>query len=162
MYQKAIALDPKYAFAYMLFGWNYYLGWAYLLSPDPNGRERAFQMAQLAIALDDSLSGAHALLADIYVHEGQADQAATEAQRSIALDPNSAVAYAVLAAVMNNTAKPAEALIAVETAIRLDPLNVGHYLSEQGRAYSQLGRYEEAIPVLKRDLARSDILWDHV
>jgi TolB-like protein/class 3 adenylate cyclase/Tfp pilus assembly protein PilF len=134
MYEKAIALDPKYAAAYMLLGGNYYLGWAYLLSPDPNGRERAFQMEQLAIALDDSLSTAHAVLADIYVHEGQADKAATEAQRSIALDPNSAVAYTVLADIMNVTAEPAEALIAVEKAIRLDPLNLNHYIWVQGKA----------------------------
>jgi tetratricopeptide (TPR) repeat protein len=33
---------------------------------------------------------------------------------------------------------------------------------QQGWAYTQLGRYEEAIPLLKRDLTRSNFLWDHV
>jgi tetratricopeptide (TPR) repeat protein len=62
---------------------------------------------------------------------------------------------------MDSMGKPAEALVAAEKAIRLDPLHVAYrYLL--GDAYTQLGRYEEAIPVLKRDLAFSELLWDHV
>jgi len=62
---------------------------------------------------------------------------------------------------MNDTGKPAEALVAAEKAIRLDPL-LTVFLWQLGEAYTQLGRYEEAIPVLKRDLAFSDLLWEHV
>jgi len=162
MFEKTIALDPKYAEAYAFLGWNYLLGEELLLSPDPKGLELAFRMGQQAIARDDSSSIAHSLLAGIYARKGQFDQAATEAQRSIAFDPNFALGYSQLANVMNYMAKPAEALVAAEKAIRLDPLNGGHYLVQLGEAYSQLGRYEEAIPVLKRDLALSDNLWDHV
>jgi TolB-like protein/cytochrome c-type biogenesis protein CcmH/NrfG len=162
MFEKAIALDPKYARAYAGLGLNYFLGWAHLLSPDPNGLERASQLEQQAIALDDSLSPAHHSLAVIYVHKGHYDQAVTEAERAIALDPNSPVGYFCLAEVMNNTARPAEALAAVEKAMRLDPRNRDNYLLEQGVAYTHLGRYEEAIPALKRDLALTNNLWDHV
>jgi adenylate cyclase len=162
LFKKAIALDPKYATAYMLLGWNYFLGEELLLTPNSNGLELAFQMGQDAIALDDSNPEAHSLLAGLYSRRGQFDQAAAEAQRSIALDPNSAIGYSMLANVMNVTGKPAEALVAAEKAIRLDPLNAAHHLYELGSAYSQLGRYEEAIPVFKRELAFSDGLWDHV
>jgi adenylate cyclase len=162
MFEKAIQLDPKYARAYAGLGFNYYFGWALLLSPDPNGLEPAFQLEQQAIALDDSLSPAHGLLATIYVQKGQYDQAVTEAERGITLNPNSAFGYSSLAEVMNNTAKPAEALVAVEKAMRLDPRNSDRYLYEQGFAYTRLGRYEEAIPALKRDLALTNSLWDHV
>jgi adenylate cyclase len=97
MFEKAIALDPKYARAYWALGVNYFLGWAHLLSSDPNGLERALRLAQQAIALDDSLAPAHGLLAGIYVHNGQYDQAVTEAERSIALNPNSPIGYIWLA-----------------------------------------------------------------
>ncbi len=162
MFQKAVQLDPKYARAYAGLGLNYFLGWAHLLSLDPNGLERASQLEQQAIALDDSLSLAHRSLAVIYVHKGQYDQAVTEAERAIALDPNSPGGYFCLAEVMNNMARPAEALVAVEKAMRLDPRNRNNYLFEQGFAYTVLGRYEEAIPALKRDLALTNNLWDHV
>jgi len=133
-----------------------------LLSPDPKGLELAFQMGRRAIALDESLSPAHSLLSGIYMSRGQPDQAAIEAQRSIAVDANNALDYMQLANVMNQTGKPAEALVGAEKAIRLDPLNGGHYLYQEGAAYMGLGRYEESIPLLKRDLAYSDSLWDHV
>jgi TolB-like protein/DNA-binding winged helix-turn-helix (wHTH) protein/cytochrome c-type biogenesis protein CcmH/NrfG len=162
MYEKAIELDPKYAGAYVGLGSNYFLGWIHLLSSDPNGLERAFQLEQKAIALDESLAGAHSLLAAIYVHKGQYDEAVTEAQRGISLNPNSPFGYLWLAEVMNVTARPAEALVAVEKAMRLDPRNRDYYLSQQGFAYTNLGRYEEAIPVLKRDLVLTNNLWDHV
>jgi adenylate cyclase len=162
MFEKAIQLDPKYARAYAGLGLNYYLGWALLLSPDSNGLERAVQLEQQAIALDDLLSPAHRNLAGIYVQKGQYDQAVTEAERTIALDPNSALGYNSLADVMNNMAKPAEALVAVEKAMRLDPRNPDIYLYQQGVADTQLGRYEDAIPALKRDMALTNNLWDEV
>ncbi len=162
MLEKAIQLDPKYARAHAGLGLNYYLGWALLLSADSNGLERAFQLEKQAIALDDSLPGAHGFLAAIYVQKGQYDQAVTEAERSIALNPNSPLGYVSLAGVMNVTARPAEAMVAVEKAMRLDPRNRDNYLYPQGWAYTQLGRYEEAIPATKRDVALTNILWDHV
>src|SRR5216684_2137129 len=162
MYEKAVQLDPKYARAHALLAQNYFIGWILLLSPDPNGLERAFQLEQQAIALDDSLSGPHSILAAIYVHKGQYDQAVTEAKRGIALNPNFAFGYWALAEVMNNMARPAEALVAVEKAMRLDRRNSDRYVLEQGLAYTHLGRSEEAIPALKRDLALTNNLWDHV
>ena len=96
------------------------------------------------------------------MQKGQYDQAVTEAERGIALNPNFPLGYLRLADVMNNLARPTEALVAVEKAMRLDPLNRDNYLFEQGFAYTNLGRYEEAIPAVKRDLALTNNPWDHV
>jgi adenylate cyclase len=154
MFEKAIALDPKYALAYADLGWNYWFGWGFGFNPDPNGLQRALELEQQAVALDDSLAIAHSALARIYLSMGPYDQAVSEAQRGIALDPNSADGYFWLADILNSQVKPAEALEAVETAMRLNPLNRDTYLYEQGLAYSLLGRRKEAIPALKRDLVR--------
>jgi tetratricopeptide (TPR) repeat protein len=43
--------------------------------------------------------------------------------------------------------------------MHLDPRNGDKYLFEQGRAYSYLGRPQEAIPVLKRYIAEHPIFW---
>jgi adenylate cyclase len=163
LFEKAIALDANYAEAYALLGWTYAAAYDLLLTPNTNGLELALQMGQQAIARDDSVPAAHRLLARIYELKGQFDQAATEVRRSLAIDPNSAFGYSDLADVMNATGRPAEALVAAEKAMRLDPLNdVSGYLCQLGQAYTLLGRYEEAIPPLKRDLSSSDNLWDHV
>jgi len=80
----------------------------------------------------------------------------------VAVDPNSAVGYTALSDVLNSTGRPAEALAAADKAERLDPqLNV--YLLEQGRAYSEMGRWQEAATVLKRfHASHPDDFWSHV
>ena len=157
MFEKAIALDPRYALAYSVLGANYYLG--RVLNSEPNALERAFQLEKRAIALDDSLAFAHSQLSLIYMQKGQPDNALSEAQQSIVLDPNSAWGYFSLADVMNHLARPGDALPAVEKAMRLDPLHRDRYVFEQGWAYSQLGRYQEAIPAFN---PVDPLFWTHV
>ncbi len=62
MFEKAIALDPQYAEAYAVLGWTYWQEWVLRWSADPQNLERALALAQQAIALDDSLPGAHSAL----------------------------------------------------------------------------------------------------
>jgi tetratricopeptide (TPR) repeat protein len=157
MFEKAIALDPRYALAYSLLGTNYFFG--RVLNSDPNALERAFQLEQRAIALDDSLAFAHSELSLIYMQKGQPDHAFSEAKQSIALDPNSTWGYFSEADVMNHLARPADALPAVEKAMRLDPLHRDRYVFEQGWAYTQLGRYQEAIPAFN---PVDPLFWTHV
>jgi TolB-like protein/DNA-binding winged helix-turn-helix (wHTH) protein/predicted Zn-dependent protease len=172
MFEKALELDPNYAHAYALLGLTYFFDWNWAFDSNPDVPERALRTAQQAIALDDSTAYAHSVLAHIYmyngrdlhdsVHKWQNGQALNEARRGIALDPSSAFGYSALAAVLMAQGKPAEALAAVEKAIRLNPLNSVHYVWQEGRAYSHLGRWEESIRALKASLAlRPDFLWAH-
>jgi tetratricopeptide (TPR) repeat protein len=162
-FEKAIALDPKYARAYAALGLNYLSGWTNLVISGPNELERAFQLEQRAIALDDSSFFPHNTLAGIYVQRGQFDQALIEAQRAVALNPNSAGGYFSLSDVLNNTARPGDALAAVQKAMRLDPRSRDRYKIEEGYAYTQLGRYEDAIPAFERNLAViNNNIWLHV
>jgi TolB-like protein/class 3 adenylate cyclase/Tfp pilus assembly protein PilF len=154
MFEKAIVLDPKYAQAYAYLGLTYWLDWVSQWTHDPHTLDRAFQLGQQAIALDDSLPRAHMIMGLIYLLKKQYDQAIAEAERAIALDPNSAVGYRGLAEIMDFSGKPAEAVGLAEKAMRLDPRNRDLYLFFEGEAYNQMGRYQEAIPILKRHLAR--------
>jgi len=96
---------------------------------------------------------AHMVLGETYLYKRQYDQATAEAERAIALDPNSAFGYAALARIMDFSGKSAEAIGLAEKAMRLDPRNRDFYLFFEGFAFSQMGRYEEAIPIFKRHLA---------
>jgi adenylate cyclase len=162
LFERAIALDPNYADAYASLGDNYFSGYVLALNAEPDALDRALHLEQQANALDDSLSGVHAVRAYIYVQKNQHDQALTEAQRAIALDPNSAFGYLSLAEVLNSFGKSSEALAAAQKAMRLDPRNSVTYLWQQGWAYSQLGRWEEAIPALRGSLSlHPDFIWAH-
>jgi adenylate cyclase len=56
LFEKAIALDPQYAGAYAWLGWTYWMEWVFHSSQDPQrDLERAFELAQRARALDDSV-----------------------------------------------------------------------------------------------------------
>ena len=67
MFEQAIALDPQYAGAYAWLGWTYYYGLVLSLeSRSPADLERAFELAQRARALDDSVPDVHQLLSLVY------------------------------------------------------------------------------------------------
>jgi adenylate cyclase len=154
MFDKAIELDPKDSTAYMDLGTTYWLDWVLQWSDDPSALDRALQLERQAIALDDSQPLAHTLLSGIYLFKKQYDQARAEAERTLSLDPNSAGGYEALARIMDCTEKSAEAIGLAEKAMRLDPRKREIYLFYEGWSYSQMGRYEEAIPIVKRHLTR--------
>jgi TolB-like protein/class 3 adenylate cyclase/Tfp pilus assembly protein PilF len=150
MFEKAIELDPKYAAAYVSLGYIYRFEWVWQWNPDPNILDKAFHLAQQAIALDDSLASAHGLLGVIYILKRQFDKGISQAERAVSLDPNSADAYNTLAWALDNADRPADAIAAAEKAMRLDPRRQDQYLIWKGLAYTQMGHYEEAIPVVKQ------------
>jgi tetratricopeptide (TPR) repeat protein len=147
-------LDPSYADAYSFLGENYLWGWFAQLSQDPNALDRASQLAQQAVALDDSLPNAHILLGSTYVFRRQYDQGIVEVQRAIALDPNSGTGYSALATMMGESGRPAEAIDYAKKALRHDPQGRTDYLLIEAWAYTQMGRYAEAIPIFKLYIAR--------
>jgi adenylate cyclase len=155
MFEKAIELDPKYAGAYMGLGATYWLERVLQWSPDPQNLERAFELTQRAIALDDSLSDPHVLLGDLYLAKKQHEQAIAELERAIALDPNNAFAYSDLGNILTFAGRPEEAIGLIEKAIRLDPFYPPIWVWMLGHAYRLAGRYEEAIAAQKRAIARN-------
>ncbi len=155
MFEKALALDPRYAEAYVWLSYTYYFEWAFFWSADPQTPERALALAQQAVALDDSLPRAHALLGNVHVLKQQYDQAIAEGERAIALDPNNADSYAMHALTLNNAGRPEDALRLVEQAMRLNPHYPPFYLHMLGVAYSLTGRYTEAVATEQEFLSRS-------
>ena len=153
MLEKAIELDPQYAGAYAGLGYTYFLDWFYQWNKDrAQSLERAFELGQRAVALDDSLSLPHQVLSQAYVWKKQHDQAITEAERAIALDPNEAEGYVYLGNILVVAGRPEEAIGLTEKAMRLNPRYPPLYLHNLGVAYRVAGRYEEALAPLKKVL----------
>jgi adenylate cyclase len=155
MFEKAVALEPQYAEAYRWLSATYWLEWNLRWSADPQTLDRTLALAQQALALDDSLPGAHSSLSFVYGQQQQFDQAVAEGERAIALDPNNADSYAFQANVLSWAGRPEEALRAVGQAMRLNPRYPPWYLFELGLAYRWAGRYAEAIATLKDSISRN-------
>jgi adenylate cyclase len=153
MFEKAIELDQKYAGAYAGLGQTYWLDWFYQWNRDrTQSLERAFELGQQAIALDDSLSFPHRLLSQVYLWRKQHDQAIAEAERAITLDPNNADGYVNLGSILVNARQPEEGIKLSEKAMRLNPRYPPLYLLNLGAAYREAGRCEEALVLLKKVL----------
>jgi TolB-like protein/DNA-binding winged helix-turn-helix (wHTH) protein/Tfp pilus assembly protein PilF len=155
MYEKALALDSQYAEVYACLGWTYFLDWFWRWGPDPQNLDRAFDLIQRAIALDDTLPNAHTMLGPVYLQKKQFDQAVASIERSLAIDPNMADTYVWQAAILNTIGKSAEALRSVEIALRLNPRHPFWYFGAVGIAYRAMDRYEEAITAFKNLLTRN-------
>jgi adenylate cyclase len=153
--EKAIKLDPKCATAYALLGSIYWSNVWNQWSEHPKADlERASQLVHKALALDDSNSVALNTLSYVDWMQRRYDQAVVDAERAVAINPNDARGYVALSdALLLSGSKPEEALRAVEQAIRLDPAGQDYYAYSVGLAYVAMGRYQEAVSFLKRNLA---------
>jgi adenylate cyclase len=135
MFERAVALDPKYAEAYTRLGTTYFLEWLWQWNLDPQTLERAVELAQKALVLDDSLGLAHALLGMSYLWTMQNEQAIAAQEWAVALDPNSATGWGGLAEALSWSGRPAEALGFAQQALRRNPLTPAGPLFELGLAH---------------------------
>jgi adenylate cyclase len=115
--------------------------------------KRATELAQKALTLDDSNGTALSQLCEIYWMQQQFDRAVAEGERCVAINPNYPICYQALADALMAAARPEDAVGAAQKAIRLDPQGGDFYAFFIGAAYVQMGRYQEAIPFLKKNSA---------
>ncbi len=155
MYARAVELDPGYAMAYAALGWTHLQAWQFQWSRDPETLQRAFELAQQAIALDDSLAGPHGLLAQVYLWKKEHQRAIAQAERAVLLAPNDADGYETLAEVLAWSERADEAIGYIKQAMRLNPQYPFFYLWTLGHAYYLTERSDEAIATLKKLLERN-------
>jgi serine/threonine protein kinase/Tfp pilus assembly protein PilF len=144
-YERAIALDPKFALAQCAYG-NYFLSMT-LLGALPAGEALPMvrSQAQKALELDPSLPEAHAMLG---VVAAALEHDWKEAERRFSLatarDPvpiNVRFPYAL--GYLLQVGRPDEALRQLELGLREDPLNLTLRLNRAG-CLAAAGREEEA------------------
>jgi TolB-like protein len=155
-FERAIALDPRFARAHADVAWSHALDVAFGWTDNPEpSLQRAIDMAQQALALDDSVPHVYIALASIHRRQRRFDDSIAAARRAIELDPNYADGYAQLANSLNYGGRPEEALKAINTATRLNPRNPFFFRQIAGHAHFLLGRYEEAASVFETVLERN-------
>ena len=156
MFEQALELDRGYAAAYAALGRTHWIDWFSQWSQDPpKSLKRASELAQRAIALDDSLPVAHLLLAQVHLWKKEHEQAVAEAERALTLDPNSADVHANLGNILAQIGRPEQGVEMVKRAMRLNPHLPFTYFIHLGVNYCVMGRFEEAIAAQKQALIRN-------
>jgi len=155
MFRKAIDLDPDYGAAYMALGWAYFmdatLGWTEFPA---QSMQRAQDLAQKALSLEESNAGPHGLLGTCYLYQGEYDLAISELQRAIELNPNDSYGYRYLGWGLLYAGLTDDAIKALEITLRLNPNTDAGGFYFLGSGYYLTGRYDDAIRTLKQGLGR--------
>ena len=101
-FEKAIALDSRYAEAYAGMAEAYAVRYAYFERKDV-WLDKALELSLKAIMYDSTLAEAYSALGLAYYYKGTFDEAITAVQKAISLDPNNFFAYWVLGRVYFTT-----------------------------------------------------------
>jgi len=144
-YERAIALDPKFALAQCAYG-NYFLSMTLIGAlPASEALPMVRSQAQKALELDPSLPEGHAMLGVVATSlERDWMEAERRFRLATARDPvpiNVRFPYAL--GYLLPAGHPAEALQQLELGLREDPLNVTLRLNRAG-CFAAAGRDEEA------------------
>jgi adenylate cyclase len=144
--EGAIERDPDFAAAYAELSWVHHRAWETDWSDTPEvSRDLALELAQKAVALDDSLAEGHARLAWAYLWRRQFDGAIAEGRQAIALDPNYADGYMLLSHILIYAGEAEEGVEVAIEGMPLDPDSMYHTLMHLADGQRLLGQYEKAI-----------------
>ncbi len=164
MAEEALVMCPESSSAYYLLAATHMMDYWLGSGKSPRASiEKAIELAQKAIALDDAYAQPHGLLSFLYSIKREYDKALAEGERAVALDPNGADVHAWYALSLNFAGRPEEAIPLFQKAIRLNPFGPTWYFFNLGIALGNTGRFEEAVSAYKKALQRSpDNLLGHV
>jgi adenylate cyclase len=156
MIEEAIAMCPENPVGYSSLGWVYHHDYWLGNTKSPQETiEKSMELAQKALALDDSIAGVHALLCNLYATKGEYDKAIAEGERAVALNPGGTDALSEYAWSLNLAGRWKEAIPLFQKAIRLNPFGKSGLYRGFGNALRNTGRFEEAVPAYKKALQRS-------
>jgi adenylate cyclase len=151
MAEEAIAMCPENPMGYIQLGSVYYHD--YLLGNTKSPQEtleKAIEMVQKGLVMDDSIAIGHGILCVLYTHKREYNKGIVEGERALALDPggpNNLLNYAVI---LRRVGRPEEALPLNQKAIRLNPLGSTTGYRELGDTLRDTGRFAEAVSAYKK------------
>jgi len=151
-FEKAVEIDPTYAFAYAGLA-DYYniMGW-YEYSPPMECFPKAKQAALNAIELDDKLAEAHSALAFAkWTFDWNLRSAERGFKHALELNPNFSTAHMWYSNFLVMTGRTEEGFVEIEKALTIDPLSLNIKACSGGMFYLA-GQYDRAVNQCKNTL----------
>jgi len=151
MMEEAIVMCPEDPKAYVLLGWVYKRDFQLGSTKSPRETlEKAIELAQKALAMNEYLFSAHALLCNLYSIKREHDKAIAAGERAVALNPGNIAALDNYANSLSFAGRPEEAIPLFQKAIRRTPFGPSFLYNDLGAALRNTGRFEEAVSALKK------------
>jgi adenylate cyclase len=154
--RRATELDPRFApaFAFLaaVLANSYTNRWS--ASPAEALLE-AEKAARQAVRLDERYPYALWSLAMTSLWARRHDEALSAAEKMIGFNPNFGNGHNLLGVLLHYVGRSEEAIKCFERAVALDPYFPGLWLYFEAQADYQLGRYPEAVGLLKRRILRN-------
>jgi len=154
--RRAIELDPRFAPAYAFLGGSYVIDYVNGWSASPaQALEEAEKAARHAVRLDERQPYALWALALVCLWVRRYEEAVRTAEQVTAFNPNFAEGHTALGLILHHIGRSEEALKCHERAAALEPFFPDTWLQFRAQALYQLGRYPEAVGLLKRRILRN-------
>jgi adenylate cyclase len=154
--RRAVELDPHFAPAFAFLGAaqviDYVNGWS---ASQAQTLEAAEKAARQAVQLDEQYPYALWALSIACLWARRHDEAVSAAEKMIAFNPNFAWGHHELGLILHYVGQSGDALRHFEQAVALDPFFPDIWLHHQAQAAYRLGRYSEAVGLLKRRILRN-------
>ncbi len=151
MVEETIAMCPENPMGYIELGWVY--NYDIMLGNTKSPREtleKGIELAQKALAMDDSIASGHGLLSGFYLLKREYDKAIAEGERAVALAPGATGSLVNYAASLRYGGRPEEAIPIYQKVIRLNPFGPSYLYREFGAALRTTGRFEESVSAFKK------------
>ena len=161
LFEQAIALDPGYAKAYALLANLEMTDWFRDFNASPEPLDRAFALAQKAVAIDPNDPSSQVAVARLHQTRGAWSRAEYHYGKARELNPNSALLMAGFGDLHITLGDPEKALGYFREARALDPFFEPTWLWPiTGIAHFMARQYEEALTALER--SNEPPYWAHL
>ena len=154
--EQALRHDPEFSAAWTFLAWTHLVDARLAFSTSAEvSLEQGAALAAKSLSIDECDPDALAIQGAIRLLQRRFDEAEADCRKAVEYGPNVAEVFAWLATVLNYTGRAQEGLGLIEKAMRFSPFHPDWYLGIQGVSYRVLGRFEEAIAVDLKRLARN-------
>jgi eukaryotic-like serine/threonine-protein kinase len=152
-FEQATRLDPNFALGYAGLAEVHAIQNLYQIPPPPDAYPKAKLNAEKALAIDENLANAHAVLGYVKFYR-ERDRAGAEAEfrRAIEINPSYSTAHHWFALALAFMNRPSEAAMEAEIAGRLDPRSL-IIKTATAMVYMFDGQFEKALAETDRALA---------
>jgi TolB-like protein/class 3 adenylate cyclase len=163
MFEKTILLEPESSLGYAMAAWaHWWIVFRGLSNDASQSLQRATELAEQAVRLEDITGLPHLMMAQIYLLKHDHSRALAEAELAVLARPSCDGSFVAKANILIYLGRPAEAIELAKFAMRLTPVYPVYYPAVLAAAYYGCGRHEEAIAaalnVLQSDRDNLDAL----